>query len=347
MPVFPADELSDLIARILKAAGAQDGNAWIVADHLVLASLSGVDTHGIVHVSGYVDAIQKGEIQPTASPEVLKETAGSVFVTGNWSFGHVAAQFAMERAIEKAESREMAIAGLVELNHIGRLGHYTEMAAARGLISLVSVGGHGTEKPAAVPYGGREPLMHTNPVAVGFPGGEDPSMAFDFATTGMSGGKLDRYRQRGEALPEYCIVNRDGASTTDPEDIADGFMTAFGGHKGYAIMMATEFLGPIFTGADAFSDTKRGSVLLRHQGVSMIVFRADLFQSLAEFEGRAERMRKRTQAIKPADGHEEVRVPGDRAARARTVREREGIPVEDDVWQSIVDTAQSVGVEVG
>ena len=347
MPVRRADELQEFLTHILTAAGANDRNASIVAGHLVLASLSGVDTHGIVHVSGYVNAIQEGQIQPTASPEVTKETAGSLFVRGNWTFGHVAAQFAMERVIEKAQSQEMAIAGLVELNHIGRLGHYTEMAAAHGLISLVSVGGHGTEKPAAVPFGGREPLMHTNPIAVGFPGGEDPSMAFDFATTGVSGGKLDRYMQRGGALPEHCIVDKDGAPTTDPADIADGFMSAFGGHKGYAIMMATEFLGPIFTGADAFSDTDRGSVLLRHQGVSMIVFRADLFQPLAEFEERAERMRKRTQAIKPAGGHEEVRVPGDRASRTRTIRKREGIPVEDDVWESIVETAQSVGVEVG
>ena len=62
MPVFPADELSDLIARILKAAGAQDGNAWIVADHLVLASLSGVDTHGIVLRVGIRGCDSEGQI---------------------------------------------------------------------------------------------------------------------------------------------------------------------------------------------------------------------------------------------------------------------------------------------
>ena len=32
----------------------------------------------------------------------------------------------------------------------------------------------------------------------------------------------------------------------------------FGGHKGYAIMLANEFLGRVFAGADAFSEEDRG-----------------------------------------------------------------------------------------
>lgn len=73
------------------------------------------------------------------------------------------------------------------------------MAANRGMVAIVSVGGHGREDPAAVPFGGREPLLHTNPIAVACPGENGTSMAFDFATTGVSGGKLGRYADSGEA----------------------------------------------------------------------------------------------------------------------------------------------------
>ena len=45
------DELYDLVARILSAAGADADNAAITAEHLVRANLSGVDTHGVFRVT--------------------------------------------------------------------------------------------------------------------------------------------------------------------------------------------------------------------------------------------------------------------------------------------------------
>ena len=70
MTIKRDDELRDIVLRILLAAGADERNAKVVAEHLVLANLSGVDTHGIWHVPGYVDAIRDGFIVPTAWPEV-------------------------------------------------------------------------------------------------------------------------------------------------------------------------------------------------------------------------------------------------------------------------------------
>lgn len=66
------DALYSLVERILSAAGADSENAAITTEHLVRANLSGVDSHGVFHVSGYVDAIQKGELAATAKPEVIK-----------------------------------------------------------------------------------------------------------------------------------------------------------------------------------------------------------------------------------------------------------------------------------
>lgn len=62
MILRPADELCDLVTRMLRSAGADERNALAVAEHLVLANLCGVDTHGVWQLAGYVKDIRAGLI---------------------------------------------------------------------------------------------------------------------------------------------------------------------------------------------------------------------------------------------------------------------------------------------
>ena len=347
MIVKKANELQDLVARILLAAGANQQTADCVAQHLVLANLSGVDTHGVWHVQGYVNAIRDGMVVPTTSPEILKETEQSALVTGNWNFGHLSARFAMELAIEKARNHQMAIVGMVQSHHIGRLGHYPEMAATQEMISMVWGGGYGEIEPAAAPYGGSRALMHTNPISMGFPLPDTAPVMFDFATSAMSGVKVNNARRRKEPLPPGCVVDKKGVPTTDPEDFFDGGAhVPFGAHKGYAIMMAAEYLGRIFCGSDAHIDPNRGGPVCRHQGVTMIVLRADIFQPLHQYHAVANEFAQRSRAIPPAPGFDSVLVPGDPEVQHRQTRRQDGIPIEGAIWQTIVDAGKSVGIKV-
>ena len=43
----------------------------------------------------------------------------------------------MQVAIDKAKEHDIAIVGMVQKHHLGRLGHYVEMAAAEGMVSMV------------------------------------------------------------------------------------------------------------------------------------------------------------------------------------------------------------------
>ena len=342
-----ADELHSLVKRILLAAGADEQNAEEVAEHLVLSNLSGVDTHGIWPVPIYVAGIQADEIFPAAKPSILQETATSALVTGNWTFGHVGAKYAMELAISKAKTQNVAVVGMVQLHHIGRLGHYVEMAAAENMVGMVWAGGYGEVTPATVPYGGKRRVLHTNPISVGLPAGEESTMMFDWATTALSGVKVDNAYNRGEQLPPNSIVDKDGVPTTNPDDFfAGGGHLPFGAHKGYTLMMAAEYLGRIFTGADSYVEAGRAGAIMLHQGVTMLAIKADLFQPFGEYAERADEMERRVRAVPPAPGFDEVLAPGDLEARTREQRRREGIPIAEDIWQSFTEAAASVGVEI-
>ena len=346
MIIRTAEALRQLTCRILSAAGADRSNAEEVAEHLVLANLRGVDTHGVWHIPGYVKAIRAGQLAPEQKPGILEERSNTALISGHWTFGQVAARFAMETAIGKAGRHQVALVGLVQSHHIGRLGHFAEMAAAEKMISMVWVGGFSQNQPKVMPFGGSRRLLHTNPIALGVPAGEDPPMVADFATSAISGVKVDNAYSRGESLPPGCIVDKEGRPTTNPADFFDGGgHTPFGQHKGWAIMLAAEFLSRILLGSDSFADPQTSDDVLRHQGDTFLVFRADLFQSFSTFARRADQMQQRVRAVPPAPGFEEVRVPGDPEVQTQARREREGIPIAEDVWRRVVETAESLGID--
>ena len=86
---------------------------------------------------------------------------------------------------------------------------------------------------------------------------------------------------------------------------------------------------------------------MRHQGVTMLMLRADLFQPLADFTARAGELAARLRAVPPAPSFSDaVLAPGDPEQRIRATRQRDGIPVAEDIWQSLVDVATSLGVPV-
>ena len=189
-------------------------------------------------------------------------------------------------------------------------------------------------------------MLHTNPLAMGFPAGEEVPMIIDFATTAMSGSKVDLHRNRGEQVPPNSIVDKNARPTTNPEDFFDGGgHLPFGGHKGYAIMLAVETLGRIFTGSDAYSEAHRGGIYNRHQGITIMVLKADLFQPLDGFTSKLDELEQRMRAIPPAPNFSEVIVPGDIESRTRKER-ASAIDIPDDVWEMLKQLTKDVGVEL-
>ena len=137
-----AEALCTLLRTMFTAAGASDHHAGIVANHLVASELAGVETHGLRPIWLYFRDIREGQLLPDANPEILEESETSALISGNWTFGHVAAKFGMEVAIEKAATSGIAIVSLVQLHHIGRVGHYAEMAANAGMCGIVTGAGY-------------------------------------------------------------------------------------------------------------------------------------------------------------------------------------------------------------
>src|SRR5207302_2196740 len=131
---FTAGYLHSLARRLFIAAGAPGHIADAVAAILVNANLAGHDSHGVLRIPAYLGMIERGEIDPAAEPEVVKETSGTLLIDGRKGFGHYTAHQAMQQAIAKAKQADLCAVSFVRIGHIGRLGEYAEAAARSGCI---------------------------------------------------------------------------------------------------------------------------------------------------------------------------------------------------------------------
>jgi LDH2 family malate/lactate/ureidoglycolate dehydrogenase len=340
-----AEQLRLVTERIFTAAGAPPDLAAEMGDALVGANLAGHDSHGVIRIPAYLRQIKDGSLNPAARPTISKETATTALVDGNWTFGHVAAKFGTDVAIKKAKQSGTAVVSIVRCNHIGRVGQWASQAAAQDVIAMVVVGGSGGSsrmgQGSAAPFGGAERAFSTNPISIGMPGGETPDMLIDFATTVVAEGKLQVARAKGAPVPPGSILDKDGKPTTNAEDFYNGGMLLpFGGHKGYALAMFVEMLGGAFSpGEEASGDGRRGAAVV--WAVDAFAFRTkDAYEQNADF------VLQRVKKMRPAQGFDEVLIPGEPESRSASARLKEGIPVADTTWQQIIEGAKSVGVDV-
>ena len=345
MATFSAEQLRQLGIDVFKAAGASEANAVRVASALVDSNLAGHDSHGVIHIPRYVDFIHKGFIVPDARPTIIQESPTTALVSCNWTFGQVGAEFATRLGIAKARQSKVAMIGLVQVNHIGRLGEYSEMAIAEGMAAIVAAGGFFKDSGQAAPYGGAKRAIGTNPISIGFPGGETTGMMLDFATTAVAGGKVRLAMAKGTQLPEGVLIDKDGNPTTDPAAWdAGGALLPVGGHKGYSLSLAIEFLGRVMTGSADYATEGRGGPAFAHSGTLIIVMDPGAFRPSRGYAADADQVFKKMKAVPPAPGFNEVLMPGEPELRSRQERQKNGIPVPDSTWAEIRNTATSLGL---
>ena len=153
MPVIKPDTLTEFVSHIVRATGATEEGANLVAGSLVRGNLAGHDSHGVVRIRQYLDTIADGKLDPAAEPVIVNEMGGITKIDAQQSFGQIAAHFAMQVTIDKARTHGLAATGLMNCNHVGRLGEWVEMAAEQGLIGLAFCNG-GRPGGLVAPFGG-------------------------------------------------------------------------------------------------------------------------------------------------------------------------------------------------
>ena len=348
MPHFTANELEKAAADIITAAGASPENAQIVAELLADANSTGHDSHGLIRIPQYLAAVDKGEVICDAEVEVLKENRLMAIVDGHWGFGQVTMSRAVEVGLRKAGESGMAAIAVRGANHIGRLGSYVERIARREMIGLLFVNAVGTPAYRMAPWGGTEPRLVTDPLAMGIPSATGEPIVVDMTTTVVAEGKVRVRRNRGEETPDGWLLDPEGKPTNDPNMLygdPPGSILPLGGtaagHKGYGLNVAIELLAGVLSGTGCIGKDQQLS-----NGVLLILLDISQFLSLEEFYREAGTFISHVKSSPPAAGFEEILLPGEIEQKVKRQRAAEGIFIEDETWSQVVDWGRKLGVDL-
>jgi len=373
-----ASPLRAQVAAVLAAAGSAPAEAEQVAANLVLANLSGHDSHGVGMLPRYVDAVAEGGLQPNAAVKVNMDAGALLALDGQRGYGQVVGVQAMERGIARARELGSCIFTLAHAHHLGRIGHFAEMATAQGLVSLHFV--NVLSRPVVAPWGGGDGRFGTNPCCIGVPlAGADP-FVLDFATSRVAQGKMRVAHNKGERVPAGTLIDEHGAPTTDPGVVVVpqsnglfGALMTFGEHKGYGLAVACELLGGALSGSGTWHRPAEGgragppqaaaapsggseareaaSVGARYtrsvfNGMLTVLIDPAKLGTQASFEAEARAFVDWLRQSPPGQGFDAVQIAGEPERHARREREQAGIALDDATWAEIVAAGTKVGVAV-
>ena len=329
------DGVSAAATRIFTASGVPGDMAAQLTAWLVNSNLSGHPSHGLQRVTEYVRQIEEGHMDPAARPCVHVETDTTVVLDGQQGIGHFAADRLTRELAGKCRQSQIAMGGIVNGRHIGRLGEWGELAADLGVLLYISLGSASGEMTAT--YGAAEGRLGTNPIAFGAPGLEGDSFVMDFATSAAAEGKVRVARDSGKSVPAGWIRDSDGRATTDPNDFYDGgVMLTFGEHKGSAIAVMTTLLSVVT--ASAAEDIA--------DGASVFAFAIDpnAFGRGDETRALIQHQLARVRSAAPARGFSDVQVPGDFERRSRAALAAGPLQIPEPTWQGFLQAADRVDV---
>ena len=344
---FQAAQLRTTVSNILTAAGSSAQEAQNVADNLVLANLSGHDSHGVGMVPRYVDAVLEGGLKPNTGIAVKLDSGSLLALDGQRGYGQVVGEQAMQLAIARALDTGNCVMALANAHHLGRIGHFAEMAVDRGLVSIHFV--NVQSRPVVAPWGGGDGRYGTNPFCVGIPLPDRPPFVLDFATSRVAQGKMRVAYNEGRQVEPGILIDEKGRPTTNPGVVVVpqpggmfGALLAFGEHKGYGMAIACELLGGALTGSGTWhrpADNARSVI----NGMFTVVTDPRKLGTQEAFAREAQAFVEWLQQSPPAEGSDGVLLAGDPERQARREREAAGIAIDDQTWAEIVAAGAKVG----
>ena len=352
MVTIQAKNLIDFVAEVFSRSESSPEEARRIATYLTTANLTGHDSHGVIRVPLYVSWQKAGSVVPDQIAEVVVDTPSLAVIDGKFGYGQTVTPQAVRIGIDKCKKAGLAAIALRNAGHIGRVGDWAEMAAAEGLVSVHFVNAAGSLLVA--PYGGVEKRLSTAPYCVGIPRQGQDAIVLDFATSIVAEGKVLVASRGGKKLPEGALIDADGMLSEEPTVLygphtrdgprdhtqGTGAIRAFGEHKGSGLAFICELLGGALTGTGATSADRRFA-----NGMFAIYVDPRVVDTSNFFDVEISRYVDFIRATRPVAGVDAVLIPGDPEKKTRADRTRNGVPLPDDTWAAIVNTAREVGVD--
>lgn len=316
--------------RILLKSGYSLDRSEKLASVFTLNSLEGVYSHGVNRFPRFVKNTAEMIIAPNATPTLVHKAGTLEQWNGNLGPGPLNAFFASERVMEIAGESGMGMVALANTNHWMRAGTYGWNAARKGFVLICWT----NTCPNMPAWGGKDPKLGNNPMVIAVPYKKD-AIVLDFAMSQFSYGKLENYRDAGRQLPFAGGYSTAGELTTDPAEILESWRILPTGYwKGSSLSLMLDILATVLSGGISVHNVKS---CMSEFGVSQVFIAIDprKLGNHPAIDKAIESIIDDLHASIAADEKSSVRYPGENIASIRDTNQKEGIPVKNEIWESI------------
>lgn len=334
------DVLEHFMQKCLQKVGVPIADSKIVADVLITADKLGIDSHGINRLKPiYIDRINDGILNPHTKIEILKNFAATAVLDANNGMGHVASKKAMQMAIDKAKEFGVGMVTVRNSSHYGIAGYYGLMAEKQNMIGITGT----NARPSIAPTFGVENMLGTNPLTFVMPSDENFPFFLDCATSVSQRGKFEYYQKHNKQLPKGWVINREGKSLTDPNQVLQSLLQGEaaltplggigedgGGYKGYGYATVVEILSAALHSGQflkALSGTNAGKKVPYRLGHFFIAINIAAFTEIDEFKKITGDILRSLRQSKTDPNHEKIYTAGEKEYIANQFRKTNGVPI--------------------
>lgn len=345
--LFPIGQLQQFSTRVFAHFGVPEDDARLAATVLASSDLRGIDSHGISRLPIYARYLADGSTNPRPNIKVVRQSPSTATVDGDNGMGLVVGPKANSLAMEKAATVGSGWVGVCNSNHFGIAGYYPMQAIDRDMIGWALTNGASW----VAPIWGTQRRLGTNPLAIAFPGCEQPPIVIDMATSAVSYGKIQLAMRHGEPIPTGWALDSDGVATNDPHDVAGngsllplGSDRELGGHKGYCLASMVDILCGVLSGANwgpfvpPFVQSEYNRVerkVGKETGHFFGAMRIDGFIDPDEFKRQIDEWIRTFRSTKPVEGTSGPIIPGDPERKTQEHRLRTGVPLLTSVVEQL------------
>jgi LDH2 family malate/lactate/ureidoglycolate dehydrogenase len=332
------------IAKALVALDVPSDDALIVAQLMIKSDLVGADGHGLFRLPAYLKRIRAGGINLKPNIRIEREQGATALINGDNALGHLVMNKAVSVAIEKVKEHSVCWVGSHYGNHSGAASVYVRKLAEQGFIGIYMAVGNANHM---APWGGIDLLLSTNPIAIAVPAGDHPMVLLDIATTVAAYGKVKLAAQKGESIPSDWMIDRQGQPITDPKRSAEGSLLPIGGYKGYGLAVMIGLLAGALNNAAVGKGTIDFNAhhdLITNTGQTIIAVDPSAFGDKQEFINRVIDLVEDLKSSSTLPGINEIRVPGEGAAKMMASRMQQGILITPELLESLNNCAKECGI---
>ncbi|MCC9136570.1 3-dehydro-L-gulonate 2-dehydrogenase [Pontibacter silvestris] len=321
------EELKAQLKKVLLKLEFSEDRAELCAHIFAENSRDGVYSHGLNRFPAFVQLVKDGKVNIQATPEKVGANGATEQWDGHLAPGMYTASLAMQRAIALAKKHGLGCVAVKNTNHWMRGGTYGWLAASAGCIGVCATNSIANMPP----WGGKEPRLGNNPLVIAVPRKEG-HVVLDMAMSQFSYGKLQEYDLEGKELPVVGGYDENGQPSTDPAKIRETErVVPIGFWKGSGLSLMLDVLVASLSGGRTVAEITADG---KEAGVSqffLCIDAANLDEAISE------RIIKYTKSSKASGENGEVRYPGEGTLASRLENEKEGIPVNEEIWQQVVN----------